>query len=165
MSKEIYKDVKGYEGMYQVSNLGNIKSLKFGKERILKTSIDNLGYYHVRLSKKGFKKTLKVHKLVAIAFLNHKQCNYKLVIDHKNNIKTDNTIKNLQIITHRKNCSKDRKNGSSKYIGVCFYKERNKWLSRIKINKKSKHLGYFDCELKAAVAYQNELSELQKNKI
>ena len=94
---EIWKNVKGFED-YEVSELGNVKSLKLGKERILKNSIDKKGYYKVNLSNKGKTKTFKVHKLVAMAFLNHKPCGYKIVVDHIDNNPLNNNVENLQLI-------------------------------------------------------------------
>jgi hypothetical protein len=158
--QEIWKDVPNYEGIYQVSNLGNVKSLKFGKEKTLKKRSDKDGYLLFNLSKNGICKTNKAHKLVAIAFLNHKQCGYKVIVDHINNIKTDNRVENLQLITVRQNCSKDRKNKTSKYTGVIYYKNTNKWRAQISINGKLKYLGDFKNEYDAHLAYQNKLKEI-----
>ena len=55
---EEFRDIKGYEGVYQVSNLGNVKSLKYGKERILKTTMDGVGYLKVMLYKDGLIKNI-----------------------------------------------------------------------------------------------------------
>ena len=85
---EIWKDVKGYEKHYKVSNLGRVKSVKFNKEKVLsKTKLSN-GYLKVLLCKNGKSKTKTVHSLVAESFLNHKS-NIYIVVDHINNIKTD----------------------------------------------------------------------------
>lgn len=65
---EIWKDVKGYESIYQVSDIGNVKSLKYGKEKLLKPGINSTGYFIVILYKNKIKKTIKVHQLVAEAF-------------------------------------------------------------------------------------------------
>ena len=161
---EIWKEVKGYEGLYKVSNLGNIKSLpKKGnpKGKILKPCLTGIGrdYLGVCLFKDKKGKTRTIHQLVAEAFLNHTPNGHELVVDHINNVKTDNRLENLQLITNRENLSKDRK-GSSKHTGVSWYKKRSKWISSIQINGKLKHLGYFKNELEAAEAYQNKLKEL-----
>ena len=87
MVKEIWRDVKNYEGLYCVSNKGKIKSLAridysnhLRKERILKPGTDCDGYLLVALYKKGKRKTFKVHRLVAENFLenphNYPQCNH-----------------------------------------------------------------------------------------
>ena len=161
--KEIYKDIKGYEG-YQVSNMGNVKSLKGKRERILKEGLTGkVGnqYLAINLCKNGKAKTFKVHQLVCIAFLNHVPNGSKgLVADHRNNNPLDNRLDNLQLITHRLNSSKDQNNCSSKYTGVCWDEARNKWRSSIMINGKTKHLGYFTNELEASKVYQNALNNL-----
>ena len=63
--KEIFKEIIGYEGLYWISNLGNVKN----KRKILKPAINKDGYYCVNLSKKGKLKTYTVHRLVAIHFI------------------------------------------------------------------------------------------------
>jgi CRISPR/Cas system CMR-associated protein Cmr3 (group 5 of RAMP superfamily) len=160
MEKEIYKDIPNYNGVYQVSNLGNVKSLKLNREKILKKSIDTNGYYRVTLCLKGTQKICKVHKLVAITFLNHKPNGFIEVVDHINTDKTDNRISNLQLITQRENLSKDRQVGYSSRVGVTWHKQNKKWMAQIRRNGKKKFLGYYDCELDAAAAYQNELCSL-----
>tara|TARA_R110001606_G_scaffold117801_2_gene247758 strand:- start:6393 stop:6878 length:486 start_codon:yes stop_codon:yes gene_type:complete len=153
---EIYRDIPNYED-YQVSNLGNVKSLKGKKERVLKSSTLGAGYLKVALCKNGKSKTFTVHKLVAMAFLNHTFNGFKgLIIDHKNAIKSDNRLENLQLISQRLNASKDRK-GTSKYTGVSWYKACDKWQSHIIINGKIKHLGYFTNEIEASNEYQKAL--------
>jgi hypothetical protein len=158
LKMEVWADIPNYEG-YQVSNLGRVKSLKYGKERILKIGTNNHGYYYVVLYIKNSTKNKTVHQLVAMAFLNHTPNGHTLVVDHINNDKTDNTLGNLQIITSRENTSKDRK-GISKHTGVNWSKERKKWRTQIKINGKYKHLGYFNCEEDAAYAYLLKLREI-----
>tara|TARA_R110001632_G_scaffold27006_5_gene72752 strand:- start:3316 stop:3810 length:495 start_codon:yes stop_codon:yes gene_type:complete len=164
MKTEIWKDIKDYEGLYQISNLGRVKSLKFGKERILKGTKDFNGYSIVCLHKDGNQKTKKVHQLVAIAFLGHIPSGMSLVVDHINRIKTDNRLENLQIITNRENLSKDKRWSSkytSKYIGVHWCKPRNKWRAQIRINKITKHLGYFKTELEASEVYKSKLETIK----
>lgn len=159
--KEIWKDVKGYEGIYQVSNLGRVKSLKFGKERILKGGIDGVGYLTVSLSKNGKVKTHKVHVLVAIAFLGHTPCGYKLVVDHKNFIRHDCRLENLEIITQRENANLKHIKSTSEYVGVSWDKGTKKWRADIHVNGKHKYLGLFTDELEASNAYQNALNNLK----
>ena len=168
--KEVYKDIVGYEGHYQVSNLGNVKSLRRNskyrnsyrtiKEKILKYNIGTSGYYSVCLYKDNKYERIAIHQLVAIAFLNHKPNGFKLVVDHLNNIKTDNRLSNLQIVTNRENSSKDKEGYSSKYIGVDWNKNHKRWRARIYINGKRKYLGQFKTEEEANLAYQKELKTL-----
>ncbi len=170
MKEEIWRDVEGYEGIYQVSNWGRVKSLAresyngkgyyIQKERILKTPANSSGYYCCNLCLNGKLKSFRVHVLVAIAFLNHSPNGHKVVIDHINNVKTDNRLENLQLISNRENTSKDRKGGSSEYVGVYWCKRYNKWHARIKINGERKHLGYFFNEIQAAEAYQLALNKI-----
>lgn len=149
---EIWKTVEGFED-YQISNLGRVKSLKFGRERILKQWIDDKGYCRVDL-----KKNEKVHQLMAINFLNHKPCGYKLVVNHKNLIRTDNRLDNLEIVTARENTNRAHIENSSKYVGVSCYNYGNKnWRARIVINGKQKVIGYYKTEIEASNAYQNAL--------
>ena len=68
---EIWRDIKDYEGLYQVSNWGRVKSLKFGRERVLQPEKNNRGYFIVGLCKNGKRKMLSVHRLIATAFLDN----------------------------------------------------------------------------------------------
>ena len=91
---EIWKPIKGYEGLYEVSNLGRVKSIRFGKERILKPGTDKRGYLHVVLSKNNKQKTHKVHRLVMEAFIpntDNLPC-----VNHKDEDKTNNVDTNLE---------------------------------------------------------------------
>tara|TARA_R110000744_G_scaffold87125_1_gene170227 strand:- start:2 stop:502 length:501 start_codon:yes stop_codon:yes gene_type:complete len=161
---EEFREVKGYEGLYEVSNLGNLKSLARRyvlRDRLLNPKSPSSIYLEVNLSNKGIKKTHKVHKLVAIAFLGHTPNGFKgLIIDHIDNNPLNNRADNLQLITNRHNSSKDKKGGSSKYLGVTWCKSRNKWNATITIEGKTKNLGRFTDELEAAEAYIIELQKL-----
>jgi len=157
MNKEIFKTIPDFSD-YMVSDFGTMKSLKFGKERILKPAPDKDGYLQVVLYKNGKGKTLKVHQLMMITFKNYIPNGMNIVIDHENNIKTDNRLDNFQVISQRKNCSKDKK-GSSKYNGVSWHKRDKKFQSRIYVNGKRKHLGYFNNEIDASNTYQKELKK------
>ena len=154
--EELFKDVKGFEGLYQISNLGRVKSLRFNKIRILNQFLGTKGYYNVKLYKNKKQYTFEIHNLIAINFLNHKP-KKGLVIDHINENKSDNRLDNLQVITHRENISKSksRNNKSSKYTGVYF--TQGKWRAMMRINGVKKHLGYFKTELEAHKCYQSNL--------
>ena len=94
---EIWKDIDGYEGLYEVSNLGKVKSLgnEFSrKEKILKQGKMKNGYLYVILWKEGKYKTCLVHRLVAQAFLENPN-NYSCV-NHKDENKENNCVENLE---------------------------------------------------------------------
>ena len=160
---EIWKDIPSYEGVYQISNLGRVKSLNYrntGLESVMKPKISSSKYHDVNLYKYGKSKTHQVHQLVAIAFLGHTPCGHELVIDHINDNKHDNNVNNLQIVSHRYNVCKTQGRYSSKYKGVSWCKQRKKWIVRIDILKKTKYLGHFTNEYQAHLVYQKALLEL-----
>lgn len=162
-NKEIWKDVIGYEGIYQVSNYGNVIRTGYklsSKIKKLKPTKDSVGYYTVALSKNGQKKTKAIHILVAIAFLNHIPNKFDLVVNHKDFNKLNNNISNLEIVTQRENANQKHLPSSSKFVGVHLDKRTNKWISRIYIGKERKHLGVFEKEKDAHKAYQNALKKI-----
>jgi len=156
---EIWKTIPGFEN-YEVSNKGRVKSLKFGKERIKKQSINNSGYLVLNLFKNGKRKQFQIHQLVAITFLNHKPDGHNIVVDHIDNNPLNNKLENLQLITNRENNSKDKKGKSSKYIGVCYDKNAKKFKAQIQINGKSKYLGLFKNPKIAHAVYLNAIENL-----
>lgn len=159
MEEEIWKVIPGYE-KYEASSLGNIRSNWFNKITVFKPSLHKNGYYKVNLSLNKKKQTLKVHQLVAMAFLGHKPNYHGTVVDHINNIKTDNRVCNLQLLTNRENTTKETR-GSSKHIGVSYNKNGDFYESKIKHNGKQIYLGVYKNELDAAEAYQNYLKTIK----
>lgn len=107
---EVWKDIEGYEGLYQISNLGRVKSMpktrrnRFSsyrsKEAILKPRTQS-GYDVAALYKDGVRENIKVHRLVAVAFIGRDHS--KPWINHKNGIKTDNRVENLEWCTPQGN--------------------------------------------------------------
>ena len=169
---EQWKDIPDYEGIYQVSDLGRVKSigrysknkqgLAFKKTRILKQTIGNHGYLTVTLCVNWVQCLKLTHVSVAVSFLNHIQKGFNIIVDHKDNIKTNNILKNLQLTNVRHNASKDRfrHHKTSKYVGVHLDKKTNKWIAQIRIGKARKYLGYFTEEIDAYNAYEQELKNL-----
>lgn len=107
---EQWKPIPGYEGYYEVSDYGNVKSLaRIGKrkdgtpnpikEKILKPCVNSNGYYYLNLCKDGNTKNVRVHRLVAISFLNSSD----LQVNHRNGIKTDNRLENLEWVSRSDN--------------------------------------------------------------
>lgn len=168
---EIYKDIPGYKGYYQASNLGNIRSVdrlvdaKNGrsqnrKGKVLRPSTNRCGYKLVTLVVDRVRKTESVHMLVMIAWRGHVPNGKKgLSIDHINELKHDNSIDNLQLLTNRENNVKSQNRGKSKYVGVTY--QGKKWRARITIDGVRKYLGEFLLEADAGRAYLNKLKELE----
>jgi len=116
--QEIWKDIKGYDGLYQVSNFGRVKSLKrviikknnqkqIVYMKILKHRKDRDGYLQTRLFKNGKLKVFYLHRLVAIAFIPNPY--NKLEVNHINHIRDDCNLTNLEWITHLENIRSRRK--------------------------------------------------------
>lgn len=130
---EIWRDIKDYEGYYQVSNLGNVKSINrkivlknnktmLIKERILKQSIGNNNYLIVSLFKNGNGHSFTVHRLVAEAFIPNPDNLPE--VNHKNENKTDNCVDNLEWCTSKYNCNYGNKM-ISKIKSVAQYTKNN----------------------------------------
>ena len=115
MSDEVWKDIKGYEGLYQVSNLGQIRSLdrykytkgRYGrmkakiKGRLLKPCLNHDGYKEIVLSKDGKSKMYRLHRIVAETFIDN--FDNKNQVNHKNGNKLDNKAQNLEWVTCKEN--------------------------------------------------------------
>ena len=100
--EEIFKDIKGYEGFYQVSNYGNVKSLNYrhtGNERLLKPILQTNGYLYVTLYEPN--KILRINRIVAEAFINNPD-NLPCV-NHKDENKHNNHVDNLEWCTYKYN--------------------------------------------------------------
>jgi hypothetical protein len=163
--EEIWKDIKGHEGLYQISNFGRVKSFMSSNVIILKNTPDSNGYLRVRLSSKySYRKTHKIHVLVATHFLGHEpDGTTRIVVDHIDEDKHNNHVSNLQLISNRENVSRSTGKGTSKYTGVSLDKRNAKkpWRAAIRINGKKIYLGNFEKEEDAAKAYQDKLKEIR----
>lgn len=97
MNKEIWKDIKGYEGLYQVSNMGEVR--RVGRNKPLYKSLRN--YYGVKLSKNNIKKYFNIHKLVAETFIPN--LSNKEQVNHIDGNKLNNNVENLEWVTPSEN--------------------------------------------------------------
>lgn len=118
MCNEKWLSVKDYEGMYEISNKGNVRSLKRNKPHILSPSTEknNSGRKTVCLWKNGKEKRHKIHHLVLFAFVG--SCPYGLETCHNDGNASDNCISNLRWDTHISNCQDRKKHGKEKGLFV-----------------------------------------------
>ena len=136
---EIWRDIDGYNGLYQISNKGHVKSLKCGKERILKPLINSSGYLKVGLCKNGRVNQLQLHRLVAESFIANPHNLPE--INHRDENKKNNCVENLEWCDRGYNIN---------------YGTRNERISR-KILQYSK-LGEFIREWQSAAEVERELN-------
>lgn len=160
---ELWFDIDGFEG-YQISTLGNVKSFKYNTQRIKKASVNKHGYKYVCLQSNGKQYSRKIHSLMAMVFFDYKidGCQ-KLVVDHIDNDKLNNDIRNLRVVTNRENLSKGQKNKYSDKVGVSYNKRNKKYISQISYKGKLIYLGSFNNEIGASNAYQEKLEQIKNN--
>lgn len=147
---EIFRDISGYEGLYQVSNFGNVKRLEYQrynkmtktyskyKEHNLKLLLNNNGYKIVNLCKNGITKLTLVHRLVAQAFI--KNTNNYNCINHIDGNKTNNNIENLEWCTYKENIQHAYRTGlNKKSKEVNQYSLNGEYLSTYKSTYKASY--------------------------
>lgn len=169
--QEVWKDIAGYEGHYQVSNIGRIKSLsrridymgrtRYTKEIMLTLRLSVFGYLRTALYKNDKATHCSVHLLVWDAFGSGQRDYRRIQVDHINNDKLDNRIENLQLLSARANTTKAilaKGTKRCKPIGIVY--RRNRYEAAIIICGKRYHLGIFRTEIEASAAYQNKLKEV-----
>ena len=180
-NNEFWKDVIGFEGRYQVSNLGNIRSIQtnHGKyqERLIPTRArsDTCTYQYVQMWLKNKPHTEAVHRVVAKAFIPNPE--NKPMVNHIDGVKTNNRVDNLEWAT----CSENHKHAfdtglrnashlierqlgkksgiTSKFHNVSWDSTRQKWKATLKDKKKMVFQKRFDCEIEAA-QYVNLMLDL-----
>lgn len=162
---EIWKSIDN-DNRYEVSSLGRVKSLVYSKERILKPYTNGKGYLIVDIFENKKRRAISVHQLVAMAFLGHKPCGMKIIVDHIDGDILNNNLSNIQLTTNGENTRKQRKrlNATSNFVGVSFCKSSNKWRAQIQINKKKKYIGIYNSQdeaFNAYTSYKNEQTTLE----
>ena len=158
--QEIWKEIKGYEKLYAISNFGNVKSLKKSwitynykskthytittEERILKPSISKCGYKQINLSKNDKKSGKLIHRLVAETFIpniDNKKC-----VNHKDGNKLNNNVENLEWCTYKENSIHAWKNNLQKsYLKGKYGKSHNLSKSVIQYDLKGNFIKEWDC--------------------
>jgi len=158
MEAENWKPIVGYEDLYEVSTLGNVRRVFTYKTKNLKCGVDSKGYPRVKLCKNNVGTYFNIHRLVALAFLDNPE--NKPCVDHINRISTDNRLENLRWATHAENGMNKtiNSNNTSTCSGVIWRKALNKWMARIQINRKDIVGGYF-LTFEEAVAKRKELED------
>ena len=153
---EEYKKIDGYDN-YEISNQGNVRNTDTG--RILKLRKNCGGYLDVHLYKDGIGKKFTIHRLIGLYFIPNPD-NLPF-IDHIDRNRSNNSIQNIRWISHsNNNRNKPKKqNSSSKYIGVSLHKPTGKYQAKISINNKNKHIGIYDKEEDAGLAFDNFIKQ------
>lgn len=170
--EEKWLPVVGYEDIYEVSDLGRVRSLtrkraaghgtRIWHSKILKSNLTYNGYYSYNLSNASKNKYKEGHVLVAESFLGHK-VGAGLVVNHINRIRTDNRLENLEIVTVRYNSSCHRENFKNGFTGTFFNKLLKKYRAIIRFNRNRYSLGCFTFREDAAEAYRKALHEFETN--
>jgi hypothetical protein len=175
MRTEIWKDIPGYEGVYQASCLGRVRSLDkimmlcsgpyIHKGRVLKPRPGTTSpYLLVSLSRDGVRKMVLLHRIIALVFVEN--IDSKPEVNHINGNKFDNRPENLEWVTSSENkihalATGLRKRGTGNgYPGVSFHKTQQKWQACITYQRRRYYLGTFDLEKDAIRARKEKEQEL-----
>ena len=141
MAEEIWCPIKGYEGLYEVSDQGRVRSLKFGKERIMKQLITPKGYIRVGLRKNGYQKMYLVHRLVAQTFIPNPD--NLTEVNHKDEDKINNKVSNLEWCDRKYNINYGTRTDRCSKQVIQFTKDGvfvREWKSTRDVER---NLGYF----------------------
>ena len=142
---------------YQVSNIGRVRNVKTG--RIMKGFTSD-GYVRVGMYHMNTRKMCSVHRLVAREFLTNTE--NKAEVDHIDHNRSNNCLTNLRWTTAAENQrnSVAKRNTTSKYKGVTFNRQHKKWRAQIQPTGNAKHIGYYNSEKEAAIAYNTCAREM-----
>lgn len=156
---EVWRDIKGYEGIYQASPVGVVRSLDRVdcrgnrlKGQLLKNCNNSDGYHSIALCNGGHQKTFAIHKIIARTFIGKSN---GLDVNHIDGNKINNNISNLEYVTRRENCTHGKV--SHGLVGANWNKKLNKWRSAIVFEGKKHSLGHFETEIEAHQAYTDKL--------
>ena len=138
---EEFRIIKDYP-KYEVSNHGNVRNKKTG--RILQLQVDLKGYLYAHIRGYNIDKKCKVHRLVALVFIDNPE--KKAQVDHIDGNRKNNHVSNLRFVSNQENGmnKKIMKNNTSGITGIYFHEKSNKWKSLIRVNKILIYLGNFD---------------------
>ena len=170
---EIWKPVSGYEGLYEVSNYGRVRSV-YRYKKVLKEMVSNSGYARVDLFRDGKRKQYSVHRLVALAFI--EKNDDKNVVNHKDENKLNNNANNLEWVDHKENCRygtaisrrtehfdyKNRKINNKHQIEVCS-KPVFQYSKNMELIKKHKSLT--DCAKKLNLSISGISSAIKRGNL
>lgn len=139
------RPVPGYEGHYEVDSLGNVFSLKRGRRKQMKASGSSRGYLQAQLFSQGKFKTIQVHVLVAMAFLDHVPCGHEIEVDHIDQNRMNNRLSNLRTVVQPLNAlnRKVQERNQSGVTGVIWSKWAKRWIASIRVDWKLIYLGCF----------------------
>lgn len=157
---EIYKDIIGYEGIYQISNLGNVKTIKTG---LIRKQVKRKCYFHVHLCKKCKYKSMSIHRLLAIHFIPNTL--NKPIINHINGIREDNRLENLEWCTYSENTQHAYDIGLKK-VGAYHIKRIKEVNSKKVINTDTKeiYVSVLEASKSTIYSYSHVLSMLNGSK-
>jgi hypothetical protein len=161
---EQWKDIEGYDGLYQISSFGRIKSYHISETfGCIRKGWVCKGYCYIRLHNNNIQKTFRIHRIVAISFTPNPE--NKPEVNHRDLVGTHNCVWNLEWNTRRENETHYyiTKKYSSKHIGVYWSEEKLKWVATVSHKGKSIYLGYYTKETEASNVYQKAIKEINDN--
>lgn len=153
------KEIPGFEGLYRIDSKGRIFSQQYGYWKELSCWVGTTGYKTIDLKVTATKKKkFKIHRLLYDLFVSPIPLGYQ--VDHINRDRLDNRLENLRLATPGQNNYNRCITKGRKTKGTTFYKRVGLWMGSIHFKNRKYHLGYFDTELAAAVAYDLNAIEL-----